>query len=111
MVTKSIGLWSFFIGLVLALATVFVNLGEWVTQALIILGILTGVFHFNMQDLVPLGVIYLALAAVASSMGELIAIGPYISDIVDAWVGFLGPVVLIALMLWGGPFLFTKVKS
>jgi len=108
---KSIGLWSFFIGLVLALAAVFVNLGEWVTQVLIVLGILTGIFHFNKDDLVPLGVIYLALVAAAGSMDELIAIGPYISDIVAAWVGFLGPVVLIALMLWGGPFLIAKAKS
>ncbi len=109
--TKTIGLWSFFIGMVLALATVFVNLGEWVTQVLIVLGILTGVFHFAKDDLVPLGVIYLALVAASGSMDELIAIGPYISGIVAAWVGFLGPVVLITLMLWGGSFLIIKVKS
>jgi hypothetical protein len=109
--TKSIGLWSFFIGLVLALTAVFLNLGEWVTQVLFILGILTGVFHFNKNDLISLSVIYLALAAVAGSLDEMIVVGPYISDIVAAWVGFLGPVVLATLMLWGGPFLITKVKS
>jgi len=109
--TKLIGLWSFIIGMILALANVFVSLGDWVIQVLIILGLLTGVFHFDKNDLVPLGVIYLALAAVAGSMSELIAIGPYISGIVTAWVGFLGPVVLIALMLWGAPFLIVKGKS
>ncbi|MCJ7626215.1 MAG: hypothetical protein MUO76_22215 [Anaerolineaceae bacterium] len=39
-------------------------------------------------------------------MGDLIALGPYISDIAAAWVGFLGPVVLITFMLWGTSFLF-----
>lgn len=106
--TKVIGIWSFFIGMVLALATVFFDLGAWVTQVLIILGILTGIFHFNKDDLVPLSVIYVALFAAANSMDALFAVGPTITQIVSAWVAFLGPVVLMALMLWGGPLLLTK---
>ena len=110
--TKMIGTWSFFIGMVLALATVFVNLGEWISQVLIILGILAGVFHHKIKDeLVPLGIIYLALAAAAGSMGDLIALGPFISDIAGAWVGFLGPVVLIAFLIWGTPFLMVNKKG
>ena len=98
--TKIIGLWSFFIGLVLALATAFFDIGAWATQLLIILGILTGALHFGKEDLIPLGVIYLALAAAANSVDALAFVGPTITDIVSAWVGFLGPVVLTALMLW-----------
>lgn len=109
---KMIGIWSFFIGLVLAVVSVFVNLGEWISQVLIILGILTGFFHHKLKDeLVSLGIIYLALAAAAGSMGDLIALGPFISDIAAAWVGFLGPVVLIAFLIWGTPFLMVNKKS
>lgn len=109
---KMIGIWSFFIGLVLAVVSVFVNLGEWISQVLIIFGILTGFFHHKLKDeLVSLGIIYLALAAAAGSMGDLIALGPFISDIAAAWVGFLGPVVLIAFLIWGTPFLMVNKKS
>ncbi len=109
--TKIIGMWSFFIGLVLAMATVFVDLGDWAAQVLIVLGLLAGGFHIVREDLVILGVSYLALAAVSETAGELVAIGPYISDIAGAWVGFLGPVVLIAFMIWGAPLLMVKKDS
>ena len=47
--TKTIGLWAFFIGMVLALLTVFVSLGSWVTQVLLLLGILAGFFHHKIK--------------------------------------------------------------
>ncbi|MGD8455164.1 MAG: hypothetical protein PVF83_02180 [Anaerolineales bacterium] len=109
--TKIIGVVSFFAGLVLALASAFFDLGAWTVQVLIVLGILTGVFHFGKEDLVPLGVIYLGLAAAANAMDSLALVGPFITDIVSAWVGFLGPVVLTALMLWGGALLLGKKAS
>jgi len=110
--TKVIGLWSFFIGMVLAIGTVFVDLGEWTTQILIILGILTGFFHQKIKDeLVHFGIIYLVLAAVSGSMGDLIAVGSIFSEIAAAWVGFLGPVVLTAFLIWGTPFLMVKKNT
>lgn len=110
--TKVLGMWSFFTGMVLAVLSVFMNLGEWISQILIILCILAGFFHHKIKDeLVPLGIIYLALTAAAGSMGDLIAIGSFISDIAAAWVRFLGPVVLIVFMVWGTPFLMVKKDS
>ncbi|MEN8242281.1 MAG: hypothetical protein ABFS17_10200 [Chloroflexota bacterium] len=100
--SKLIGLWAFFIGMVLAVATVFWDLGEWVVQVLIILGALAGFFHTFKDNLVLLGVVYLALSAAASSMSELAAVGPVITDLVTAFVSYLGPVVLTAMMIWGG---------
>jgi hypothetical protein len=100
--TKLIGLWAFFIGMVLAVSTVFWELGEWATQVIIILGALAGFFHTFKDNLVLLGVIYLGLTAAASSMSELIAVGPIITDLVIAFVSFLGPVVVTAMMIWGG---------
>ena len=110
--TKMIGTWSFFIGMVLALATVFVDLGEWISQLLIILGILAGFFHQKLKDeLVTLGVVYLGLAAASGSMSDLIGVGPFISDIVAAWLAFLSPVVMTAFMIWGGAFLMVNKES
>ena len=110
--TKMIGTLSLFIGMVLAVATVFVNLGDWIYQVLIILGILAGFFHQKIKkELVPFGIIYLGLAAVSGSMGDLILFGPYISDIVAAWVRFLGPVLLTAFMIWGGAFLMVNKEN
>jgi hypothetical protein len=110
--TKIIGTWSFFIGMILALTTVFVDLGAWIIQTLIILGILTGLFHKKIKkELVPFGIIYLGLAAVSSSMDRLILFGPYISDIVSAWVRFLGPVLLTAFVIWGGTFLVVNKEN
>ena len=100
--TKTIGLLAFFSGMVLAVVTVFWDLGEWVIQVLIILGVIAGFFHTFRDRLVLLGVVYLTLSAAAGSMKELAVVGAVITDLVTAWVGFLGPVALTAMMIWGG---------
>jgi hypothetical protein len=106
--TKMIGVWAFIIGLVLAMAGVFFDLGAWVTQVLIVLGILVGVFHPIRKEIVPLGMVYLALSFAASSMDELVFLGPIVTDVATAWAGFLGPVVLTAMLMWGSPYLMAK---
>jgi len=109
--TKQIGLWAFLIGLVLAIATVFIGFGEWVTQVLLLLGILTGAFHDLRKDLARLGIFYLALSATSGALQNLAAIGPILTEIVEAWVTFLGPVVLTALLIWGTPLLLARKKA
>jgi len=108
MLTKLIGVWAFILGLVLAMATVFFDLGGWATQVLIVLGILVGVFHPIRREILPLGMVYLALTFAASSMDGLSFVGPVVTDIATAWVGFLGPVVLTAMLMWGSPYLMAK---
>ena len=106
--SKNFGLISFFIGMVLAVATVFWDLGEWSVQVIIILGVFAGFFHTFKDNLVLLGVVYLALSTAAGSMGELLAVGPVITDLVSAVVSFLGPVVVTAMMIWGGAKLMAE---
>ncbi len=108
MLTKLIGVWAFILGLVLAMATVFFDLGGWAAQVLIVLGILVGVFHPIRREILPLGMVYLALTFAASSMDGLSFVGPVVTDITTAWVGFLGPVVLTAMLMWGSPYLMAK---
>lgn len=108
---KTIGMWAFFAGMVLALVNVFVDLGGWVTQVLLILGIVAGALHFFREDLLTLGMAYLVLGAAAESLNELFAVGGIITEIVTAWVGYLGPVALTAFMIWGGAYLVTGRKK
>lgn len=107
---EKIGLWAYLIGIVLAMATVFVDMGDWATQALIVLGILVGFFHHDSDDIIPLGLIYLVLVVAADAMSDLAVIGSYVSDLATAWVNFLGPVVLITFMIWGTPLLLVRKK-
>lgn len=110
--TKTFGLIAFFTGLVLALAGAFWELGGWAVQVLIVLGVIAGFFHTFKDNLVLLGVVYVSLAAAAGSMSELFAVGMVITELVNAWVGFLGPVVLTAMMVWGGARLMSgKTKK
>ena len=109
--TKTIGMWVFFAGIVLALVNVFFNLGGWVTQALLILGIAAGALHFFREDLLTLGIAYLVLSAAATSLNELIFVGEIITKIVSAFVSYLGPVALTAFMVWGGAYLVTGRKK
>ena len=65
--TKIIGFWSYLIGMILAMAPVFLDLGSWTTQTLIVIGILVGFFHHGSGDIIPLGVIYLVLVVLGST--------------------------------------------
>ncbi|HKJ28309.1 MAG TPA: hypothetical protein VJ965_11770 [Anaerolineales bacterium] len=109
--TKTIGMWAFFAGMVLALVNVFVSLGDWAVQVMIVLGIIAGALHFFREDLLTLGVAYLALGAASSAMSELFAVGEIVTKIAAAWVVYLGPVVLTAFMIWGGAYLVTGRKK
>jgi len=95
----------------LAIATVFIDFGDWINQVLIILGILAGAFHGLRNEPVRLGIIYLALSASSGAMQNLAAIGPILTEIVEAWVTFLGPFVLTALLIWGTPLLLARKKA
>ena len=66
--TKQVGVWAFIIGLVLAMAGVFFDLGAWGRPVMIVLGILVGVFHPIRKDVVALGVVYLTTVAAAAAM-------------------------------------------
>jgi hypothetical protein len=109
--TKTIGMWVFFAGMVLALVNAFVSLGSWAIQVMIVLGIVAGALHFFREDLLTLGIAYLALGAAAHSMDALFAVGEIVTKIVAAWVSYLGPVVLTAFMVWGGAYLVTGKRK
>jgi hypothetical protein len=98
---KTLGKWLFLIGLLVAVvAALFGYAAAWLTWILIIVGILAGVFYFDPDDVVHVGIRYLVLFATASALDKLTLVGPYLTGIFNAAVAFLGPVVLTVLVVW-----------
>lgn len=111
---KAVGKWSYLVGIVLAVFSVFVDAltAPWAIQLLLILGVLVGFFHHSADDILTLGMIYLGLNFAADSLDAFLGpVGGFITDIAGAWVGFLGPVVLITFMVWGTPKLLGLNKE
>jgi hypothetical protein len=100
---KNLFKWLYYVGLLLAIIGAFVSsLGSasWWQLILILIGILVGIFYFDSEDVVQIGLRYLILAATASALNNFIAIGSYLTAIFTAVVGFLGPAVLTTLVMW-----------
>jgi hypothetical protein len=98
---KSLGKWLFLIGLLIAVVVGLFGLAfDWLTWILILLGVLSAVFYFDYNDVVNSGIRYLVLFAVAGAFDSFIAVGPYLTAIFTAVLGFYGPVVLTLLVIW-----------
>lgn len=99
--TKTILKWLYIGGaLVAALAGAFRFSNDILTQVLIIIGVVVGLFYFDSADLMNFGIRYLVIAAVAASLNALIFIGPYLTGFFTGFVGFLGPVVLAMAVMF-----------
>lgn len=101
---KTVGRWSYLIGMIFAVFSVFVPVltAPWAVQLLIVLGIIAGIWFVDSDDVINHGLTYLGLQAVATTMDNLVAVGPFVTGIATAFLGFLGPVVLTAFLMWGG---------
>lgn len=96
---KTLGKWLFLIGLLVAVVLALAGISnEYITLLLMLAAIFAGWFYADHEDTVGIGVRYLALAAVAGSLTEFIAIGEFLTAIFTAAVVFLGPYVLTVLV-------------
>ena len=99
--TKTLGKWLYIIGLIVAiLAALFGFSNQWLTMVLMIAGVLVGLWVAPKEGLTNAIIRYVGLAAVAGALDSFIAVGTFVSAIANAVVGFLGPVVLTALIVW-----------
>jgi hypothetical protein len=99
--------WVFIVGALvaallgaLAAAGVVAAAPPFVIWLLILAGILVGLFWRDTDDLKGFGIRYLLLAAVASSLGALPAIGGILTGFFQGFVFFLGPVALATLVMY-----------
>ena len=97
---KNIFKWVYLFGLLVAVVAALANFSAtWFTTLLLLAAILVGIFYFDSKDVVNQGIRYLVLAAVAGSLGSFIVVGPYLTSIFTAVVGFLGPILLTVLVV------------
>ncbi len=98
---KTIGKWSYLIGLLVAIITALIGYSaDWLGIVLIVLAILTGLFLGDTDELTNYGVRYLTLVVVAAALNAIPFLGPYVTTIAEAMLGFFGPIVLTVLFVF-----------
>jgi hypothetical protein len=93
--------WVYVVGvLVASLAGAFAFQNEYLTWALMVVGVLVGIFYFDSADLMNFGLRYLILGAAAATLSKFIVVGPYITGFFTGFFAFLGPVVLAMIVMF-----------
>ncbi len=93
--------WVFVIGaLVAAVAGAIGFQNEILTWILILVGVVVGLLWRSTDDLMGFGIRYLLLAAVATALTAVPAVGGYITGFFQGFVTFLGPVALATLCMY-----------
>ena len=93
--------WIFILGGVVAgLANMFGFQNEFLISALMLAGILVGIFYFDSDDVINIGLRYLIFIAVATSVGGFYKIGPYLNGFFTGFSYYLGPIVLTLIVVY-----------
>jgi len=98
---KTIGKWAYLIGLVVAiLAGLVAYSPSWLGLILILLAVLAGLFFCETEELTNYGIRYLTLYTVVAVLNAVPFVGPYITAVADAMLGFFGPIILTVLFVF-----------
>jgi uncharacterized membrane protein len=93
--------WVFVIGALVSAVVGAIGLkNDILTWVLILAGVLVGLFWRSTEDLMGFGIRYLLLAAVATALDAVPAIGGYLTGFFQGFVAFLGPVALATLFMY-----------
>ena len=93
--------WVFILGGVVAgLANTFGFQNEFLISALMLVGVLVGIFYFDSDDVINIGLRYLIFIAVASSVGGFYKIGSYLNSFLTGFSYYLGPIVLTLIIVY-----------
>jgi len=99
--TKTIAKWSYVAGALLSIIAAFAGYGpQWLTSLLILLGALAGLFG-DSDNAKKTVIMYLGLYFTFESLAGFIAVGGFLTTLLGAYVGFLGPVVLFTVLVNG----------
>ncbi len=98
--SKTIGKWLYFIGLLIAVIAGLFSLSYlWLSLILVIIGILAAILFLDSDDVVNFAIRFLLLFAVANALDAVPAVGKYITGMFTSVVGFLAPVALTLLVI------------
>lgn len=93
--------WLFILGGVAAgVINMLALQNEFLISALMLVGIVVGIFYFDSNDLINVGLRYLIFAAVANSVGGFYVIGPYVNGFLTGFAYYLGPIVLTLVIVY-----------
>ena len=96
---KSVGKWSYLVGIGVAIVAALAGFSpSWLALVLAILGILAGLFEADTDKVVDYGIRYLTLVVLAGALNEFPVVGSYITTIAGAMLGFFGPIILTVLL-------------
>jgi len=99
--TKTIGKWLYLGGMLVAIiVALFEFSADWLTMVLMAVGVLAGIFYSTADNVSDHAIRYLGLVAVAAALDGFVGVGEYITTIMEATIGFLGPVLLTTLVMW-----------
>ena len=93
--------WLFILGGVVAgVANMLAIQNEFLISALMLVGVLVGLFYFDSNEVINIGLRYLIFTAVANSVGGFYIIGAYINDFLTGFAYYLGPIVLTLVIVY-----------
>lgn len=73
---------------------------DYLIWTLMIVGVIAGLFYFDSDDLINIGLRYVIFGAVANAVGGFYKIGSYIGAFFLGFFYYLGPVVLTVVVMY-----------
>ena len=93
--------WLFIIGGVTAGVTnALAFQPDYLIWTLMIVGVIVGLFYFDSDDLINIGLRYVIFGAVANAVGGFYKIGSYLGAFFLGFFYYLGPVVLTVVVMY-----------
>lgn len=98
---KTVGKWAYLVGLVVAIVAALVGYSaDWLGIVLLVLAVAAGLLYMDPKELTNYGIRYLVLFAVAAAFDAFPFVGPYVTSVANAMVGFFGPIILTVLFVF-----------
>lgn len=105
--TAQLGIWVFYIGVIVAIISGLIALGSWTTWVLLIAGLVVGFLNVSDKNAVSFLIALLALSATGLALNAIPTVGDIIGRIVANLVTFVSPAGLVvslkALWSWCKP--------
>lgn len=95
---EKIGRLAFIAGLVISVIAGFVNLGDWMLPALVVLGVIVGLLNVTGKEVMPFLLGTVALMIVGTALGSVMSALPVIPGILSAFVSFVAGAALIVAL-------------
>ena len=98
---KNVGKWSYLGGLLVAIVAALASFSApWLGTLIGVLAVLAGLFYMDSNEVTNYSIRYIGLLAVATALNSFPAVGPYVTTIATAMLGFFGPIVLTVFLVF-----------